>query len=255
VAQVLEQNPNSRFVAIANATPGSSSNLPNTLYAPAIFNYAYGSFVTGANIINPSDTSNLISITYYDSNGVAYTAPTFSLPGRGLIGVYQGSTTTATGLPNGGLPKGFVGSAIVSSSGSGIVMVVNEIGSTTQSGSSESGVYSAISQGGSNIGLPAMANNGFGYTTGTTILNTSAGPVEGVLQYYNSDGTLASSGSQTFTIAAHAGKNIFQGSSGLPASFYGTAVISQTSGTPNALLDTTNAVSANFFYTYTEPLN
>jgi hypothetical protein len=249
VAQVLEQNPNSHFVAIANAQHGSST----TVYAPAVFNKAYGLFITGANIVNPGSSPVTVTVTYYSTDGTTYAAAPFSLGADAIASVYQGANG-GTGLPIGGLPSGFAGSAIVTASGSGVVMVVNENGGLTATGSAMSGTYEAASSGAGSIALPVMANNGFGYITGATILNISNQSVSGSVQYYKTDGS-TQGGPQAFTIGAHASQAIFQASSVLPGNFYGDAVVTQTSGSANSLIVTTNAISTAFFYTYTEPNN
>jgi hypothetical protein len=249
VAQVLEQNPNSHFVAIANAQHGSAP----TVYAPAVFNKAYGTFITGANIVNPGSSPVTVSVTYYNTDGTAYAAAPFSLGADAIASVYQGANG-GTGLPVGGLPNNFAGSAIVTASGGSVVMLVNENGGLTTTGSAMSGTYEAASSGAASIALPVMANGGFGYTTGATILNISNQPASGSVQYYNTDGS-AQGGPQAFTVGAYASKAIFQGGSVLPSTFYGDAVVTQTSGSANSLIVTTNAISAAFFYTYTEPNN
>ena len=81
-----------------------------------------------------------------------------------------------------------------------------------------------------------MANNGFGYTTGTTILNVSNATVNASLQYYDTSGTPQGT-AQAFSIAPYASHIFFQGAAGvLPAGFYGTAVITQSTGAANALM-------------------
>jgi hypothetical protein len=249
VAQVLEQNPNSHFVAIANAQP-----MPQLkLYAPAIFKGAFGAYVTGANIINPSSQAVNVSITYYNSVGTAITTAPFSLASHAIASVYQGGDGGGNGLPSGlGLPQGFTGSAIVRADGGGVVMVINEIGGITANGNALSGTYAAASSGASGVGLPVVANGGYGYTTGTTILNTGNLALDGTIQYFNIDGTTLGA-AQAFSIAPHASQLVYQGAAGLPDNFYGTAVLKQTGGVANSLIVTTNALSSSFFYTYTEP--
>jgi hypothetical protein len=253
VVQVLEQNPTSHFVAIANAQHQTSQ----TVYAPAIFNKAYGSFATGANIVNPNSSPLTVLITYYLTDGTAYPAAPFSLGAYAIASIYQGASS-GNGLPSGGLPNGFAGSAVVTTAGGsgGVVMVVNENGGSTSTGSAMSGTYAAASSGANRIGLPVMANGGYGYTTGATILNISNQPVSGSVQYYNASGAVQGS-PQTFTIGAHGSQAIFQGGSSniLPNGFYGAAIVTQTNGSSNSLIVTTNAISSTFFYTYTEPNN
>jgi hypothetical protein len=84
IAQVLEQNPTTHFVAIASGQAYSSSavanpNSPSLVYAPAMFREAFGGFTTGANLLNPGATPLIVTISYYRNDGVAYPTPAFSL--------------------------------------------------------------------------------------------------------------------------------------------------------------------------------
>ena len=246
VAQVLEQRADIKFVALANAQQLTA----NKVYAPAIFKGAFGGFVTGANIVNPNNNPLQVAITYYDNTGKVWAATPFTLAAHAVAPVYQGSDS-GNGIPNGGLPAGFYGSATVSSAGGNLVMVVNEAGRQTQSGAAQSGTYAALSVDGavsnSNIGLPIVANNGKGFTSGATVLNTGETVVNGSVSYYKPDGTQVGQ-TYSFTIAAHASLPVYQGDAGLPSGFYGQAVVSSSGG---SLLVTTNAVSDNLFFTYT----
>lgn len=249
VVQVLEQRPDVRFVAVASGIPTPSS----TLYAPILFNNAIGGFVTGANIINPNSTPVTVTITYYDATGNPTTATPFTVPANGVILVYQ-PNSSSQGVPSGGLANGYYGPATVTSAGGNIAMVVNEAGGLTSTGSARSGTYAAALNGGTNVGLPVTANNGFGYTTGATFVNTSGTQIQGAIRYYDVTGSQVGS-DQPFTIAPHSSVLQFQGSSsvGLPSNFYGTALASVSSGPAASLIVTANAQSSSFFYTYTEP--
>jgi len=247
VAQVLEQRPDIKFVAIANAQPAPQT----TLYAPAVFNNAYGGFFTGANIVNPNSTPVTVSISYYDLGGTRFTATPFVLVGRGVQQVFQGGTV-GNGIPAGGLPANFTGAAVITSTSGGVNMVVNEFKQVATG--SQSGVYAAASGGSNNLGLPVIAKNGFGYTTGTTVFNASNISATFTLTYYNVNGTaLTTPAPRSITVVAYASVGVYQGDD-LGSDFYGTAVLTQTSG-GSTLIDTTNAInsSAGLFYTYTEP--
>ena len=243
VAQVLEQNPGNHFVAIANA----QTNPKNVLYAPAVFNQAYGGFVTGANIVNPNNNSVTISVAFYSlTGGVPVTATVATLGPNGILPLYQGGN-------NSGLPLTFAGAAVVTSMDGGVIMVVNETNTSVTTGS-QSGTYSAAGGGTSTMGLPVVANGGFGYTTGTTIFNASNTATTFTLTYYNLDGTpIAGVLATSYTLPPYASQGIFQGE--VTGLVYGTAVLTQTGGAANSLIDTTNAVNglASLFYTYTEP--
>ena len=247
VAQIVETRADLKFVAIANA---QSAPL-NTLYAPAMFNNAYGGFFTGANIVNPNSTPVTVNVSYYDLSGTRFTAAPFVVVGHGVQGVFQGGAS-GNGIPAGGLPANFVGAAVITSSGGGVNMVVNEFKQVTSG--SKSGVYAAASGGSGNLGLPVIARNGFGYTTGTTVFNASNISATFTLTYYNLNGTaLTTPAPRSITVGGYASMGVYQGDD-LPGDFYGTAVLTQTSG-GSTLIDTTNAInsSVGLFYTYTEP--
>jgi hypothetical protein len=253
VAQVLETRADIGFVALVNAqafnASGSSSNSSYQLYAPAIFNRAFGSFVTGLNLVNPNGYAVQASLVYYDQSGKAYPQAGITMQPYSILALFQGGSSS-------GLPVGFYGSAGVSSSGGSLVMVVNEAGGVTKSGSAESGTYAANRVGGRAVSLPVVANGGNGYTSGLTILNSSGNTVNGSISYYNADGSeVVSSGvSQSFRIGGHASQIFYQGgSSGLPVGYYGEAVIRESGGTGSDLIVTTNAQSDATFFTYTEP--
>jgi hypothetical protein len=133
-------------------------------------------------------------------------------------------------------------------------MAVNEIGPALSNNTIQSGTYLAVGSGSSTINLPALANQGFGYTSGVTIQNISNQSVQGQLQYYNLDGT-PQGNLQSFSISGQASQAFYQGAAGLPTGFYGTGVVRQTSGPANSLLSTINVISPNIFYTYTQPNN
>jgi hypothetical protein len=249
VGQVMEQSPSQKFAAIMAAQTQTYTRL----YAPAIFKGAFG-FNTGVNIVNPSSQPISVSITYYDDKGTPNTSQPFPLDAYAAQAVYQGGKGGGYGLPMGnGLPAGFSGAAILTATGAGVVMIVNEGGGVTASGISLGGTYAAAVSGSAKVGLPVMANGGFGYTTGATIFNTSGQVVSGTIQYYDITGT-AVGPAQSFNIGPYASQLFYQGSANLlPNGFYGTAIITQTNGGGSmGLIVTTNALSG-LFYTYTEP--
>jgi hypothetical protein len=225
-AQVLEQRPDIKFTALVSA----SANTATTLSAPTIFNNTFGGFYTGANIVNPNVTPITINITYYDNNGVATNVTPFSVPAFGIAPIFHGDKS-GNGLPVGGFITNYYGSAQVTSQGGGMVMVVNESGTTTQSGAARSGTYTALPTGSLSLGLPIVTNNGnpgFGgaLTTGATILNLSNQTITGSIQYYLADGSLQGT-AKTFTINAHASLPLYQGdpAQSLPSGFSGSAIM------------------------------
>jgi hypothetical protein len=264
----IESGPGSQLAAVteeinsgfdtsfnAQATPAT------TLYAPTIFNTAFGNYNTGASIVNPNSYPINLTILYYDHTGKALPPAKLALAAHAILTIYHGDSQGSAGgngIPAGGLPVGFYGSAIVKSSGSGVVMLVNELGPThldangTTIGSN--GTYVAVPAGSGSVPLPIMAKGGYGFNTGSTILNVSNISVGVTVQYYNLDGTPVPNGASSFTIAANGSQPVYQGAeTHLPVGFYGTAVVTQTSGPANSLIVTTNAISPDTFYTYTEP--
>jgi hypothetical protein len=78
--------------------------------------------------------------------------------------------------------------------------------------------------------------------------------LNGTISYYNPDGVAVAT--QSFSVEAHASVPVYQGAAGvLPEGFYGTAVVSSSAGGAGGLVVTTNAQSAEQFYTYTLPTN
>ncbi len=255
LAQVGESS--NAFASIVNAQPGGAT----MLYAPTIFNGAFGDYASGASILNPNPNPVTVNIAYYDNQGHALPPTSLILAPHALAAIYHGGTEGSpggNGIPVGGLPKGFYGSVTIISEGGGVVMLVNEIGPVVNSLNIASGSYTAVPVGSSSLNLPIIAKGGYGYTTGLTILNTSNANVNGTIQYYNTDGTpTRKSGGglaiSNFNLAAHGSYPEYQGGVALPDNFYGMALITQTNGPANSLIATTNAISSSFFYTYTLP--
>ena len=246
VVQTLEYKLNHHFVAVLG-----QPFINTTLYAPAIFNQAFGSYVTGISLVNPYAALITSTITYYDNLGKAYPTDPFTLPAFGATTIYNGGSG-GVGLPVNGLPVGFYGSAIVKVQGQGAVMAVNEVGSATADGQSVSGAYAATTSGKNNIDLPVVSNGGFGFTTGLTIQNISSSAISCTMQYYRVDGNVQGT-ALTYNIPANASQVIYQGAADLPPGFYGTAVITQNTGSSGSLIVATNAISPDTFYAYSVP--
>lgn len=235
VVQVTETSSRG-FLATYEATPRPSQ----TLYAPTAYNNGFGSFNTGSAFANPNPMTATVQISFYDANsGTVSTTQTLTIPPFGVGGSYTPAVA--------GIPAGFVGSAIISST-QPLVATVNE------QGAPGSGTYVALSQAGQRVGLPAVFNGAFGgFVSGATLLNVTNQTIHVTLQYYDQGGNALAPG-LNYTVQPHASVLAFQGtgsSSAPPAGFFGTAVL--TSDTPNSLVATTNAAANGLFYTYTEP--
>jgi hypothetical protein len=239
-AQVIEFGPGN-FVATFNAL--TSTQAKTTLYAPAVFNRAFGAYVTGMQLTNPNASAASVTINYYDATGSKVLPQSLTIPGNGSVGIFQPAVS--------GLPNPFSGSATIVSS-LPLVTTVNEQAPGVTTGTIISGTYTGLSAGLQNVALPVMANGFAGFVSGTTILNVGSTTATVRLTYY--DGTGAAVGSaQTTQLAPNASYALYQGaaSQGLPSGFFGTALI--TSNVP--LMATTNALNttSGLFYTYNEP--
>jgi hypothetical protein len=195
------------------STPAGSGSV---LYAPAILNGAYGGYTTGIGLLVAGDTSADVTITYRDTSGTSVLVQT--LPGlapRSYVAVYSGSV---------GLPAAFAGTATISSSGSALAAIVNEVGPGGQFSS-----YDAVPAGSATLFVPVALNNAFGgYFTGMGIQNTTN--VAGTLQidYYDSTGGVTT---RTKAIAGNGYLGLYQGSAsdGPPVGSY-TAVLTASAG-------------------------
>lgn len=254
LGQITESNILTGFFTLLNA----QSVTANQLYAPTIFNDAFGGYFSGASIVNPNANPITVTLTYHDNSGNALAPVSLTLNSHALASIYHGSQTATnnSGLPIGGLPQNFYGSVQVTSQGGNIAMLVNEIGPSLDIFSKRIGAnssYIAAATGSTVLSLPVVANGGNNLTTGITILNTTNANVTASIQYYKQDGTKQDS-YQTFTLAPNASQPFFQRDGGLPTNFKGAAVVTQQNGPANSLIATINAISTNgTFYTYTLP--
>lgn len=249
--QVIEVNDNTKFISASSVQTlqsNKSSDVSDNLVASGIYNNAYGSFVTGTNIVNPNNNEVSVSITYFNSDGKSYTASPFTISSNGSVGIFD-ANTTGHGLPTGGLPMGFQGYAKIHSEGGSIAVSINENGNSN--GHILNGTFTAIDKPTNILNLPVISKGFNGYITGFSIINTSDQNIGINIQYYNQDGS--SSISKSITINPNSKSDDYQGNDDLPDNFYGSATITQTSGPSNSILSITNATSPQGFYTYTEP--
>lgn len=255
-AQVLESNPILGFTATfgtvaapfvnpntaqTSSVGSHTSGAGTTLYAPAIFNGAYGSFYTGMTLVNANAAPANVSVNYYDpSQGNIILTQKFSLNAYAVRPIFHGD-------PNLGLPAHFYGSATISSD-QPLAGVVNENG-----GGATSGTYNLLTAGGQRIYLPVLANGAYGgYVSGLTILNLTAAPITFSLQYYDSQGNNVGV-VRRYSLAAHGSQPVYQkgDSEQLPPGFFGTAQVLVDA--PGSVAVTTNVANSQFFYTYTSP--
>ncbi|MCL5958124.1 MAG: hypothetical protein M1358_02210 [Chloroflexi bacterium] len=186
-------------------------------YLPTVMNNAYGGWSSGFGIANTSASSGSVIISYRNSSGAEVSHRTVSLGGYGYVGVYQGD-------PAQGLPDGFAGSALLTSTVP-VTVIVNEVNGSDAGSMS----YRGLGAGSQSIYLPTVARNAYGgWTTGTGIANTSGSAGSFTISYRNLDGTEAAS--RTNTLSPYGYVGLYQGDpgQGLPDGFAGSAIISAT---------------------------
>jgi probable HAF family extracellular repeat protein len=224
-AIVYSTQPLAAFVnefAPATGSDGSSyTSIPmpggggTTLYAPAIFNNAYGGYFTGIGLINLGTAPTDITITYRKADGtVATTQTVTAVPALAYRAIYQGD-------PAVGLPAGFAGTATITSTGQPLAAIVNEVGNGGFSS------YSALTAGSSQLAAPVALNNAFGgYFTSMAIQNTGSTAGTVTITYYDSAGVPTV---KTIPIGANGSVGVYQGDATLgPAPGSYTAKLSST---------------------------
>jgi hypothetical protein len=192
-----------------------ASGTGTTMYAPAVYNNAFGGYFTGINLVNLGSGATDVTITYRNQGGTV--VQTQSLPGVPAH-AYQASYSGAPRL----LPAGFTGTATITSSSQPIAVTVNEVGFGGFSS------YDAVPSGSTTLEAPAALNNAYGgYTTGMNLQNTTGNAGTVTVTYYD---TLGNATIKSASIAANGYLAIYQGGPlGPPASNTGyTAVLSST---------------------------
>jgi alpha-tubulin suppressor-like RCC1 family protein len=184
-----------------------------TLYAPTIVNDAYGGYTTGIGLLNQGTSPTDVTITYRDGSGAVVQTQTVSaLAGHAYRALYSGDPKLA-------LPRGFAGTATITSAGQPLGAIVNETGPGGQFSS-----YAMVPAGSTLLNAPVALNNAYGgYYTGMGIQNTSASGGTVFVTYYDVSGTATA---KSFNIPAFGALGVYQGSvTDGPASGAYTAVI------------------------------
>jgi probable HAF family extracellular repeat protein len=172
-----------------------------TLYAPAIFNKAYGGYFTGIGLINLGTAPTDVTITYRTADGTLTRTQTLTgVPALAYRAIFQGD-------PAVGLPAGFAGTATITSTGQPLAAIVNEVGNGGFSS------YSALTAGSSQLAAPVALNNAFGgYFTSMAIQNTSSTAGTVTITYYDSAGVPTV---KTIPIGANGSVGVYQGDASL----------------------------------------
>ena len=246
--QVLETNPNTGFFELVNMTGDTSS----TVYIPVVFQGAFGNFNTGMQLVNPNPVTATVSVTYYRQDGTRISNVingdgAFTLPPHGSTAFYHGSGFPELNTPNGG----FVGAAIVSSD-QPLLGLVNQSGSVN--GVNYNGTFAALYTSSSEVNLPEVFKNSYGFTTGLQVVNLSEVASTATLTYYDTTGNqvyqTTLTGPDGKAIVAGGIVDVYLGSeSHLPTSFAGSIVLSADNGETGFVVVANNA-SNQVFFTY-----
>lgn len=136
----------------------SSTDAAGTLYAPNLMRGFYG-FNTSVQVQNLDASSQTVTIHF--QNGTSQTSPSLA----------QGEGHLFTQGNNASLPSGWIGSAYLTSSGSGnIIAVVNQQNTTTGKASS----YNAFATTGTRFVGPNVMRGFYGFNTSVQVMNVGA---------------------------------------------------------------------------------
>ncbi len=170
-----------------------------TLYAPVVFNNAYGGYFTGMGIQNVSSSTANVTINY--AGGAATYSETFTVAPHGFAGIYNGPGNGA------GLPDGFAGSAVITSD-QPLVAIVNEV--IRSQGTS----YNMIAAGIPTVHMPLVENSVNGFSTGFGVENVGTGSATVSIVYYDSVTGVQVGTGPTLTLAPGAFAGVYQGPGG-----------------------------------------
>ncbi len=172
---------------LAAATHNLFSAGASTLYVP-VFKYNLNGMYSGVQVQNVGASSANITVRYYDSSGNHVSACDQSATG---VAPYAGRTFANVAC----LGNGFLGSAVVSSSGPALVGMVSEASADGR----YKKAYSAFLSGSlTAYGAPVYrqykySQDGYTWDAGIAVRNLSAPSATVNLYYYDDDGTLVGS--------------------------------------------------------------
>ncbi len=146
-----------------------SSKLSSTLYAPQLFSaYSASNWNSLLSVQNTEASALTVYISYKDRYGTAYPAASESatIPAQSSHVFYQGSNTN--------LPTGFIGSAVITSTGN-LAAIANFYNGGADYGNSQLHSYTTFATGASKIFVPRFVRNYHGYNGGLTVQNIGSG--------------------------------------------------------------------------------
>ena len=197
------QEPN--LAASYNGVEGTAT--ATTMMAPIIFkNYGGGNWTTRLAVQNAGSAITHVTVTYHGAGGTWTEEADIPLGAR--------HTFDQAFSP---IPDGFVGSAVVTSDGQPLAVVVNEI---SPSGMALS--YTGFSAGATNITAPLLFKNYNDWNTGLQVQNMGTATANVEVTYYWAGGTCT----ENATIEPGASHTFYQpANTCLPDGFVGSAVV------------------------------
>ena len=220
-------------------TYSATNSGATTLYAPVVFNNAYGGYFTGMGIQNVSGLTANVTINY--ASGSVTKSETFTVAPHGFAGIYNGPGNGA------GLPDGFAGSAIITSD-QPLVAIVNEV--IGNQGTS----YNMIAAGIPTVHMPLVENSVNGFSTGFGVENVGTGSATVSVVYYDSVTGVQVGTGPTLTLAPGAFAGVYQGpggDGGIVAGHTATATLTVTNpGGGGKLAVIVNQQSGTSFMSY-----
>ena len=214
-AVVNETGPGGQFSSY-DAVPSGTT----WLSAPVALNNAFGGYYTGIAIQNTSASADTVQVRYYDASGTA-TVKSFTIPGYGSLGVYQGSPTDG--------PAVGAYTAVIQSTNfaldAGLVVIVNEVAPSTTSAkqSTSYNTFGAVTLHPRHLALVENAGSD-PWNTGLGIMNTG-NTTTVTVNYYDSVTGAPVGTPQTHTLAPQAFWGVYQPTGGLPSGTRATAVV------------------------------
>jgi hypothetical protein len=216
--------------------------------------YSEGSWYTSYQIQNLGTSTADVSVTYYDSTGMAYTGPTFMIDGGGSVVWTQWDDTA---LPDGQY------SAVIESTEEIAVIANQQLlpnGATGFTPIPPFSSYSGATGGSTQVTLPVIMYNWFGYYTEFYVQNAGSGDAAVTVTYYpgvmNGETSGAAGVTDTGTIPQFASQGFSQESMpglGAPSGtwtgrFLGSAVV--TADQPIVVVVNQHVVASHKLFTY-----
>lgn len=228
VAAVVERVKNETNMLIMNVSqyPGSAGG---TQSAPLVFD-DWNAWNTGISIANLTDSSNDVTVTYYDLDGKVENTEDVVIPADGMNFIYSPASLNGAG--------GFVGSAVITSDGPivGSVDEVKYFGDDQDTGHAMSYMVELnAAHIGESLAMPLIQRgsqiDSSGDTSGIQLFNPTEETVTAALWYMNKNGSPYAQSPEIIELEGHEGHTAYTMDDTLmPANFIGSAIIQVLAG-------------------------